>query len=80
MSLSVTATQSWVLAIETRATRKSQRAQWSRQNGRGFSNIAQAGSIFAQGKLAAAPVAADLFVRNAPSDAADAILLTVTTP
>jgi hypothetical protein len=80
MSLSVAATQGWVLAIETRASGKSPRAEWSRQNGRGFTSIAQSGTVIARGKMAAAPVAADLFVRGGKSGASDPILLTVTTP
>ena len=79
MSLSVAATQGWVLAIETRANGKSPRAEWSRQNGRGFTSIAQSGTVIARGNIAAAPVAADLFVRG-KSGASDPILLTVTTP
>jgi hypothetical protein len=79
MSLSVTATQGWVLAIETRGNGESRRVEWSRQNGRGFTGIAESGNVIARGKIAATPVAADLFVRggSAPSDP---IVLTVTTP
>jgi hypothetical protein len=39
MSLTVTATQGWVLAIETRGTMTRRRAEWSRHDGRGFTDL-----------------------------------------
>jgi hypothetical protein len=80
MSLSVTATQGWVLAIEARGNQASRRAEWSRQNGHGFRAIAESGTVIARGRIAAAPVAANLFVRSKKGVASDPILLTVTSP
>ena len=78
LSVSVIATQRWALAIGTSAKRSDRRLQWSRQSARGFSNVAESGTVIARGAIAAAPVDADLFVRNGAEAESDPVFLTVT--
>jgi hypothetical protein len=79
MSISVSATRGWVLAIGNRETRDARRAEWSHEKTHGVLGVAEFGGVVAKGRSAAAPIATELFLRGSDSTHS-AVLLTIAAP
>jgi hypothetical protein len=90
LSLTVNATQAWVLAIGSASASSAQRShlQWSTDDSSGFSTITSAGAAVASGITARNPNASTVYFRNDASSAAqtlggssaEPVVLTITAP
>lgn len=88
LSLTVNATQGWVLAVGSPSNPSAPKSQiqWSTDVNSGFSTMTSAGTPVASGVTAYKPKEANLFFRNGASAAgqggsdADPIILTITAP
>jgi hypothetical protein len=81
LALSVSATQSWTLSINSAG--KTSNLQWSHDRSSGFASIGGSDSMVASGALSQVPTAATIFFRNAAesvrsaTDGSDTVTLTV---
>jgi hypothetical protein len=80
MSLSVSATQGWVLAIAKRETGDKAGVEWSRGGAGDFMRVPEAGAVVARGAISRDAVATDVFLRERGVAHASPLLLTVTAP
>ena len=80
LSLTINATQAWVLAIGSSAPKSS--LQWSTDGISGYSTVTATGAVVASGVTAYVPKAADLHFRETLGGGAsdEAIVLTITAP
>ena len=84
LSLSVSATQSWILSI---GSVKSSDLQWSTDGGRSFADVGARPATVASGEISQIPAASTLFFRSASArggadrpSGEDAVILTVVAP
>jgi hypothetical protein len=81
LALSVSATQSWTLSINSAGTTSN--LQWSHDRSSGFASIGGSDAMVASGALSQTPTAATVFFRNATesvrpaTDGSDTFTLTV---
>jgi hypothetical protein len=80
LSLTINATQAWVLAIGSSAQKSS--LQWSTDGVSGYSTVTATGAVVASGVTAYQPKAADLHFRETVGGGAsdEPIVLTITAP
>jgi hypothetical protein len=84
LALSVSATQSWTLSINSAG--KTSNLQWSHDRSSGFASIGGGDAMVASGELSQIPTAATVFFRNAgesvrnAADGSDTVTLTVAAP
>jgi hypothetical protein len=86
LSVSVSATQAWVLSI---GSAKSSKLQWSSDAMAGYAGVSPRDAMIASGQISQTPAAATLFFRNAAAgstselargDGSEPIILTVVAP
>ena len=87
LALSISATQSWTLAIGSASAKP--RVQWSRDVNSGFADVSSRQATVASGEISQTPTTARVFFRNlskgdssitGSAEGSDAVMLTVVAP